>query len=35
MSDTRYPTRMHEILMEEREMTPEERLLTWREGNEN
>lgn len=27
MSDTRYPTRMHEILMEEREMTPEERLL--------
>lgn len=27
MSDTRYPTRMHEKLMEEKEMTPEERLL--------
>lgn len=27
MTDKRYPTRMHEILMEEREMTPEERLL--------
>lgn len=27
MTDKRYPTRMHEILMEEKEMTPEERLL--------
>lgn len=27
MADKRYPTRMHEILMEEKEMTPEERLL--------